>query len=147
MTIPLLTAQNYRILSKNTTNRKPIYTIMSYITEDEEVMCDSKAVEEIIISRGDKTFKTHKNNLICYGDIDFDNEEDIKLIKRFRFLDYLGGAGIPFPANYDYNTHTCKSNGKKIMWSETWSPLDVMKFAHASLGKPERIILFTCNKL
>ena len=132
----------YRILCEVGEGIKKSQVIMTYINEDEETVIDELKDKILHITRGEKTFEISINKVLCYGEVNFTNKDDLDVIETFTFLNHLGAVGIKFPYNYDYETHSCQSPRKTWQWTETWSPSTVAKFAHASLGKPERIVLF-----
>lgn len=133
---------NYRILCKNDSSFGIIKTVMIPINEKEEKHIDNIGDSIINFDRGDRSFSITMKDIYCYGEIDFNNEDDLAAINNFHFLDYLTLSGIHIPANYDYKTHTCKSNIKLPLHTETWTPSAVAKVAHGYLGKPQRILLF-----
>lgn len=139
ITLPI--CKDYHILSYRNDLRYPLVVYMTHINEeDEEALNKGKS---ILLERGKRTFSISPNNVYGYGAIDFSkNSEDSDNIEDLDFLDYLTHNGVRIYANYDYETHTCISPKKYPMFYETWSPLKVVKFAHASLGKPERVIIF-----
>lgn len=132
----------YRILCKHGEGIKKQEVYMTYISEEEEKIIDELKEKSLTLERGDKTFVITINKVFCYGEVNFNDENDLNTIENFNFLNHLTGVGIKFPYNYDYNTHSCTSANKTWQWTETWSPSLVAQFAHASLGKPERIVLF-----
>lgn len=118
---------------------------MAEISEDEEKLIDefiANKEEVITITKGDRTFNINRNNIYCYGNVNFRDDNDLSVIDKFKFLNHLEGVGLKVYANYNYETHSCKSPRKFALQSETWSPVFLSKFAHAALNKPERIILF-----
>lgn len=135
-------SQNYHILHSNKKENKVVQIIMIEINEKEEEQLDNIKDEIIKFTSGDKIFKISNKNIICYGEINLEDENNVNLISNFNFLNYLGSTGVSFVSNYNYKTHSCTSPKRKCLWTETWNPLDLFKFAHASLGKPKRILLF-----
>lgn len=114
---------------------------MTYITEAEELELDKG--KQLILKRGNRNFTVDKNNIYCYGNVDFsEGSDDMKQIATFSFLDYLGAVGIHIPSDYHYDTHECHSPLRCYRWTETWRPEVLAKYAHGCLGKPERIVLF-----
>lgn len=116
---------------------------MIEINEEEEELIDNIGKETITFKRGDKVFSIKMNDIYCYGDIDLNKQDICDRISKFSFLSHLGFSGIPIYSNYDYETHTCLTSIKKLMWSETWNPLDLVRYAHACLNKPNKILLFS----
>lgn len=146
MVIPLPVTLNYHILISNTINKKHNSVIMTWISKEEEEYIDTLNNKVLKLKRGDKTFDITSNQIYCYGELDFTKEEDNKAIENFKFTNHLEGVGKKIPSNYDYESHTCIAPTRRYKWTETWSPLVLVKFAHGSLGKPERIVLFNYIK-
>lgn len=136
------TTPNYHILCKYKNGIKPIEVIMTYITAEEEDKIDNLKEQLFKINRGNRTFSLSYRNIYCYGEIDFNKKEDVETIKKFNILNHLFGVGIPFPAHYNYENHSCISPIRKYKYAETFDVLDLVKYSHAMLSKPERIVLF-----
>lgn len=138
--------KDYHILTSFKPDKKVVVTtIMTYLTEDEEQKLDNN--ETINITRGDDEFSIKPNDVYCYGNVDFStNSQDYKIIENFKFLDYLTSKGLPIPSRYDYENHVCESDINRCLWSETWNPAEIAQFAHGSLGKPNKVLLFSYIK-
>lgn len=141
--IPIRTSQNYHILCSHKDGPRTIRTVMTWITEEDEKEIDNLKDGVLIIERGNKTFKIINKEIHCYGFVDFNSKEDLDIIDKFKFLDYLSHVGVKIPSNYNYDLHSCESPIKRMLWTETWSPSELAKLSHGILNKPERIILFT----
>lgn len=142
VTIPMKVSKNFHILNstKSTAGRKQ--TIMISIDAKEEESIDNIGNKVLSFTRGDRTFSVKVNDIYCYGEVDLHDKNTCDTISGFKFLDYLGAIGIHVFSNYDYGTHTCSSPKKFPLYTETWNPLYLVKFAHAALNKPKRILLF-----
>lgn len=134
--------KDYHILNSRRDDRNnTIMTCMSYLTVDEETVLDKN--ETLTIVRGDAKFVIKPNDVYCYGSVDLNtNSNDYNIIEDFDFLDYLGSVGLKIYADYNYETHTCRTPINRCRWTETHNPAKVVQYAHGVLGKPERIILF-----
>lgn len=140
--IPMPISQNFHILNSN---RSPIgcrRTIMIAISEEEESLIDNIGDRSLAFHRGDKSFSVKRKDVYCYGEVDFKDKDTLDAIDKFKFLDYLGAVGVHIYSKYDYDKHCCYSPMRRAMWTETWSPADLAKYAHGCLKKPERILLF-----
>lgn len=115
---------------------------MTWISKSEESKIDHLRNNILTLVRGDKTFEITSNKIYCYGQVDFNNDDDLDIIDNFKFLNHLTDRGVAIYSRYDYNTHTCKSTSKRLMWKECFSPAELATYAHGMLGKPERIVLF-----
>lgn len=114
---------------------------MTSITEEEEQQLDDG--KELILKRGNISFRIHCNNIYCYGEVNFNKgSDDCNQIATFDFLDYLDWKGIVIPSDYDYEHHECHSPLKCYRWTETWRPDVLARYAHGCLNKPKHIVLF-----
>ena len=138
----LSTNHLYHFLSTDYEGKPVKSTIMIGINEKEEESIDNIGGNSIVFTRGNQKFIVTKKDIYCYGEIDFDDDETLDLIDRFKFLNYLEERGVPIYSNYDYNTHSVSNETRFPLWTETWSPLTLMKLAHGYIGKPKRILLF-----
>lgn len=132
----------YHIISRNNTRDSKFRVIMTHISKEEEDKLDNIGKGFINLSRGNRTFTVKAYQIYGYGEIDFNNADDLAQIKDFNFLSHLSFEGLHIPADYDYETHTCKSPIKKHRYTETWNSATAAKYAHGCLNKPKRIIIF-----
>lgn len=112
------------------------------ISEEEEEQIDNIKNHIIVFTRGNKEFSVSIKDIYCYGEVDFNDDNTLNQIENFKFLDFLEGNGVHIFSNYDYNTHSCMSDKKYLLHTETWSPAFLAKMAHGYLNKPARILLF-----
>lgn len=129
-------------MSKNVSNLGTKLTIMISIDENEEKLIDNIDKSILKFHRGNRSFSVSMNDIYCYGEVNFENEDTINQIKNFKFLEYLGAVGIHIYAGYDYKTHSCITNKSFCLLTETWNPAELAKIAHGYLNKPKRILLF-----
>ena len=139
----MLTFPHYHFLCSHKTGNRNIEIIMTYINEEEEKLIDDLKDKVLKLDRGKRTFSINTNQVFCYGEVDFNDVETLNIIDKFNFLNYLEGTGISICSNYDYKTHSCTSPKRTPLYTETWSPALLAQFAHASINKPQRIILFS----
>lgn len=116
--------------------------IMTYITEEEEKELDNIGDGCIELDRGNTTFTITGRSIYCYGEVNFESEEDLNTIDSFRFLGHLQEKGVSVPTDYDYKEHCCYSPTRRYRHTETFKPSVLAKYSHGRLGKPERIVLF-----
>lgn len=133
--------KEFYILTSHINSKRKEQVIITYLNENEEKKLDDN--NQITLKRGKTTFHIHMNNIYCYGEVDLrKGSNDCVQIADFDFLDYLGMKGIVIPSDYDYEHHECHSPLKSYRWTETWRPDVLVRFAHGSINKPKRIILF-----
>lgn len=135
--------QDYLILNTNSNDKyKKINTIMIPISEEEELKLDKG--KSFKVERGNQIFNIEQRNIYCYGEVDFSTgSSDLEQISTFNFLDYLDNSeGLRIYSDYNYEDHTCVSPINRCRVTETWNPARIAQFAHGSLGKPKRILLF-----
>lgn len=131
----------YSLVSKKRLNKHSECVVMSFITEKEEKLIDEG--HSIRIKRGNISFIIKPEDIYCYGIIDLHHgSEDMDVISTFNWLDHLNMLGVCVPANYNYNTHTCVSDIKKVQWYDTTKCDVLAQYAHGFIGKPERTIIF-----
>lgn len=115
---------------------------MTHINEDEEKFIDDMGSHHIVLERGKRKFVVSSNQIYCYGDVDFNNKEDLEQIESFNFVTRIF-QGFIIPAEYNYDKHVALSdNNKFYKYTETWSESKIAKYAHGCLGKPKKIIIF-----
>lgn len=134
--------KDYHFLCSNRSRYRTVSTIMTYITEEEESLIDNLKDKTLQLTRGNRVFNIKMNQIHCYGEVNFESQEDLDTIDGFKFLDFLGCVGIHIYSMYNYKTHSCSSPKRYALWTETWSPSELAKMAHGYIGKPQRIILF-----
>lgn len=130
------------IYHTNTTNQygkvtEQVRIIMAPISEKEEALLDKG--KAISISRGGIDFTIDINNVFAYGQVDFstgsDDYEAMDELIPYKDVVYL-------PLNYDYKTHTCKTDRKFYRTYETNNIAAMAQYAHGKLGKPDRVVIF-----
>lgn len=133
---------NYHILINNREAAVKYQIVITRLTEEEESEVDVLEEVPLILERGDRTFTIKRKNIYCYGDINFNNDKDLKILDNFNFLSHLRTVGVHIPSRYNYDKHECVSPIKKYLISETFSTLELIKYSHAVINKPNKIILF-----
>lgn len=133
---------SYHIESKK---RKRLF-IITYLTEKEYHQLDKFITEGVNVGiniiRENQKFTIKAYNIEAYGDIDFSpNSADLKELELFDWFDNLE-PGYVIPANYDYNTHTCKSPTKKYKRFDSINPALIMPYIHGLLNKPKYTVIF-----
>lgn len=112
-----------------------------------ELMIKYKSKKDFIITRCDLTFKIGLNEVEAYGNIDFnDGSDDMKELHYFDWFDSLNERGVVIPANYDYKTHTAKSDIKRIKQFDTLQTEKILQYYHGVLGKPKYTLIFREDK-
>jgi len=132
---------DYQLICSHSINKfeKELIVIIP-ITEKEEKQLDKGFLQT---TRDNQTFNIHSNEIICYGEIDFNTgSEDYDVIEDMKWLDHLEAKGICIPSDYNYTNHTCYPPGRKVRWTETFNPAVLAQYIHARLGKPERCCIF-----
>lgn len=110
------------------------------ISEKEEKALDNG---NLVCERGGFKYSIDSSHVICYGEIDFsDNSEDFQVISAMNWLDHLTQQGIAVPSDYNYKEHCCYSPIKCYRYYDTTNPAIVSQYAHACLGKPQRVCIF-----
>lgn len=139
--IPMPTFKDCIIVDSHVTKGSTHKVIMTSITEEQENILDKDG--QLTLDVNGLKCIVNKNNVYCYGVVDFTKgSDDLKEIAKFTFLDYRSDSGVVIPASYDYEKHECVSKKPFYMITETFKPDVLVKYKHACINKPERIVLF-----
>ena len=129
-------------------NINSIYLMMP-LTEEEEIEIDkineklnNKETVNTHISIKDEVFRPE--DIKIYGNIDITSQEDIDVIEKLLLKEY--GKFHTIPAGFNYLRGTGKANGKIPLHMQTTKYLDVFKWYHFRIGKPNRVIVIKKNK-
>lgn len=136
------TTIGYQVITSRSINSQEIEVIvMISLTEDEEKLLDNDGF--LKCEKGGQIFIINKNNIICYGPIDFTtNSDDYCVIQDMKFLDHLMAQGICVPSNYDYKEHCSYSDLRKARYYDSTNPAVVTQYIHGRLGKPHSCCIF-----
>lgn len=127
--------RNYYVIDRGNDRDKAI--ILAKITDLEESRIDEG--KTIVITIEGRDYEIEPKQLICYGDVNLNTgSEDYNTVDKFDVID----EPIEMPVNYDFTTHTCKSNVKRYKTAETTSAAKVIQYAYGCLGKPKKIVIF-----
>ena len=119
-------------------------TIMEPITEDEEIRIDKSSDYFGEIQHQSKHGTIRQRDIYLYGVIDFNSEEDLKIIKRFNLVDPDLESFIYTNFNYDKGVTTTTEGVTKI--SPCIDPIEWFKYNYCLIGKPKRIIVYKLLK-
>lgn len=139
--IPMPISEDYQTVICHTdgkgATRKQTRILMTPISYKEESQLDRG--HNIDVTRGGITFHLGKDNVLAYGEVDFHTgSEDYEHFEDL--IDYKDIVHIP--VNYDYDTHTCKTDTKMYKTCESTNIADMCQYAHGRLGKPQRVAIF-----
>lgn len=138
--MPLTDLKYQVICSRSISKIESEFIIMIPISEKEETALDKGF---LVTKRDGFMFTIDKSNVICYGEIDFnDSSDDFKVIQGMNWLDHLGSLGLCVPSDYVYEEHCCYSPIKSCRYYDTTNPAVVAQYIHAKLGKPQRCCIF-----
>ena len=97
MEIKLTANYELFVITKLLTFGKEIAIVMMPISEKQENALDNGSE----IKLGSRWIAA--DQIFCYGEMNFDNEDDIQLINNFEWI--VEKKGLVIPANYDYDKH------------------------------------------
>lgn len=118
--------------------------IIAPITEEQELELDN--AKPIDFNFPNKTIRISSNDVIFYGNIDFNNgSEDMETLSEVNWLSNFIEKGICIPADYNYDEHVCYSPLPSYRYTQTFRPEVLTKYKYACLGKPDRCIIFNYN--
>lgn len=115
-----------------------VYIVMKEITDEQEKQLDE--LEAITINNK----IIGKDEIYCYGEIDVNNEEDLKYIKKFNIINLDAENSIHSGYNYEKGNVIIEGNIPKMY--STWNPIEWFKYNYLLIGKPKRIIIYKCKK-
>ena len=113
---------------------------MESITEEEELRIDKSAkyYGEIQFRRKDGAIIAAKD-IYLYGEVDFNNDDDLDLIEKFNLVDENGNW---IYSNFDYEKGDFTTINGIPKGYPTWNPINRFKYCHVLIGKPQRIIVY-----
>ena len=120
---------------------KIVTVIMEPITAEQEVHLDKTAEKEGSLKfYHPDGFVIEAKHIYLYGEVDFNNPDDIKNIERFNLINNDDGNFIH--SNFDYDKGVAYSTDLKFKEYPTWNPVLWFQYCHCIIGKPERIIVY-----
>ena len=117
-----------------------VQVIMAGITEEQEKDLDNGKIITIDTKLG--CFDVDPDMCYCYGELDLSpNSKDINRIYEAHWFDNYD-INIHLVSEYDYATHSVKSDIRGGRWYESSNPKDYIPYLHGCIGKPKRIAIF-----
>lgn len=143
-TLNLCGIRNRVILSRFKNN----VIVLEPITEEIERKMDNyKLVHgELIYKLSKYKYVIPNNSIFLYGEVNFNNNDDIKYLKRYKDLILNSEANSNcIYSNFDYDKgitcyNTDKDNIHRIY--ETFDFMKWFRFNYCLIGKPQRIIMY-----
>ena len=137
----LLGLRKRRVLALSESKIYKESIIMEPITEKEELRID-RSVKYFESMRHElkNGYIVEGKDIYCYGEIDFNKDEDLELIKRLNLV-YEGGNNW-VETSFDYESGTITSIDGISKGSVTYDPVLWAKYNHVLIGKPQRIIIY-----
>ena len=131
----------YKIISvKKNPASKELFIITGITSEEHNRLKNSK---DLRIERGNAKFYIDPDDVLCYGEIDFnEGSDDCKELDTFNWLEHLDAKGVSIPSRYNYSNHECSTDRKYILWTETWKNSTLCRYLHGCLGKPQFTLIF-----
>lgn len=116
--------------------------IMEAITEEQEKRIDNsvKYFGYLRFQRDDDVIFENKE-IYLYGEVDFDNPEDVAFINNKNFVNVEGNS-IYSTFDYDKGVYTTIDGYPKMVTID--DPIRWFKYCYCLLGKPKRIIVYKC---
>ena len=106
--------------------------------EEQELLKNNK----VTLTKDNKTFDIMLDHCFCYGNINFSSEsDDLDTIKESGLFNNYDIQYVLY-ANYDYETHTCKTELTRPKWYDSWDIKDILQYIHGCLGKPNHVVIF-----
>ena len=99
--------------------------------------------EENYINKHNRYFiedkSKHVNNILLYGEVDFNNQEDISLINKFNFIEENGNI---IYSNFNFDNGTITTIDNLIKMYQTFNNILWFKFCYCLIGKPNKIVIY-----
>lgn len=116
---------------------------MEAITEKEELRIDKSAkyYGEIRYVKNDDTIIPAKH-IYLYGEVDFNNEDDLANIEKFDLIDDDIEARNFIHANFDFEKGCFTTVNGIAKTYTTWNPILWFMYNYVLIGKPQRIIVY-----
>lgn len=119
---------------------KNIGVYMEAITEQEEKQIDSS------VKRNGRLLFKHSSgkvvegkDIYLYGEVDFNNDDDISQIEKFNLTDNNGNYMY---SNFDYDNGTFTTINRVVKSFPTWDCVKWFMYCYCLIGKPQRIIVY-----
>lgn len=118
---------------------------MEAITEQEEQRIDNapKYYGEIRHVRSDSYIIPAKD-IYLYGEVDFNNDDDIDNIERFNLINMDLNACNWIYSNFNFKEGYFTTIDGIAKGYPTWNALKWFMYKYVLLGKPQRIIVYKC---
>lgn len=122
---------------------KAFNVVMEAITEKEEQRIDKSAkyYGEIRYVKNDDTIIPAKH-IYLYGEVDFNNEDDLANIEKFDLIDNDIEARNLIHANFDFEKGCFTTVNGIAKTYTTWNPILWFMYNYVLIGKPQRIIVY-----
>lgn len=116
---------------------------MEAITEKEEQRIDKSAkyYGEIRYVKNDDIIISAKH-IYLYGEVDFNNEDDLANIEKFDLIDNDIEARNLIYANFDFEKGCFTTVNGIAKTYTTWNPILWFMYNYVLIGKPQRIIVY-----
>lgn len=125
--------------SKQTIKITNYVLMMAPINADIEHRLDKK--HPVYIDVGGCNCCAMPKNVLVYGSINFDDKYDCNLLEKINIPTDERPCYVY--QNYDYETNTVTTEYPKgLCWKSSVDNIEIFKFAHGRLGKPERVVIF-----
>lgn len=123
-----------------TIKSKHVAVYIEPITEEQEIRIDKseKYYGAIQYKRDDGVIIDAKS-IYLYGEVNFEDKNDIYQIERLKLIDEDGGY---IYSNFDYDKGQFTTIDGVAKSYPTWNPLTWFKYCHCLIGKPKRIIVY-----
>ena len=139
-TVNLLGIRNKTVLCRINSIKGCFKVIMQSITEEQEKTLDKRNYINIdgeVIP---------KDNIYCYGEINLDNDDDIKYIEKFNLIEN-GENSNTMPSRIDWEKGLAVSDDYIIRYAPTWDCLKWFEYNYLLIGRPQRIIVYKMSNV
>lgn len=112
--------------------------VMIPITEEQEKEIDDNGYINV------DGLKINASNIYCYGNIDINNNEDLKSIEKFDLIG-KGDDDNYIYSNYNYEKGIVEYDSNVPKTYPINNTIEWFKYNYLLIGKPERILIYKCK--
>lgn len=121
-------------------------TYMYIIGIDDNTEKDIQNEKTVFFKDEKQNFVIKPNDVILFGNIDLShNSDDSNYVLDCNWINDMP-FGIRIPSNYDYEHNSITKVDNVIKYYDTRNPLEILKYKHGLIGKPDKVLIFEQTK-
>ena len=134
----LLGVMKKRVLSHTKGKFEEVYILQELSDKQEEILdkTESVIVKDPITK---VNLKLNKNDILLYGEIDFNNEEDCNILKKYNCIMHNDNAFVH--SGFDFNKDSVTITDVPKFYP-TSDPILLFKYNYVMVGRPKKVIVY-----